>query len=124
MKSYIKYELPIFSSSLINNPVVKPEDMNIILELTGFDEKDKLKKIIIQFNSVVCYKYTLAGFTPKLYNSYDKIVELKESEWLQELKNINQEKFSYWKPSHYIIYLDEVGMFQFIAKGYEVTEYE
>ena len=30
----------------------------------------------------------------------------------------------YWNPKHYIMYLDGVGMFQFIAQGYEVIEYE
>lgn len=47
-----------------------------------------------------------------------------DSEWLDELKGINKEDFDYWKPKHYIIYLDGIGMFQFIAQGYEVMEHE
>lgn len=124
MKSKIKYELPIFSSSLEQDPIIESKDMNMEVKLVGMDEKKKLRKIVIMFNTVLCNKYTAARFTPKLYDSYDRVVELVDSEWLAELKNINKEYFNYWKPSHYIIYLDGVGMFQFIAQGYEVIENE
>lgn len=124
MKSDIKYELPFFSSSLEKNPVIKFEDMNMIIELIGVDEGSRLRKIEIKFISVLCNKHVSARFTPELYDSYDKIVELLDSEWLEELKNINKEYFDYWNPKHYIIYLDGAGMFQFIAQGYEVIEHE
>ncbi|MDE6203809.1 MAG: hypothetical protein K2G19_10080, partial [Lachnospiraceae bacterium] len=71
-----------------------------------------------------CNKHISARFTPKLFNSYDRIVELVDSEWLVELKDVNKEDFNYWNPKHYIMYLDEIGMFQFIARGYEVIEHE
>lgn len=124
MKREIKYELPIFSSSLEKNPMIESKDMNMEIELIGMDEENRLRKIVIKFNSVLCNKYTTVRFTPKLYDSYDRIVELVDSEWLVELKNINKENFNYWNPKHYIIYLDGVGMFQFIAQGYEVIENE
>lgn len=124
MKSEIKYELPIFSSSLEQDPIVESKDMNMEIQLLGRDEEDRLRKIVIKFNSVLCNKYTSARFTPKLYDSYDRIVELVDSQWLVELKNVNKEDFIYWNPRHYIIYLDGVGMFQFIAQGYVVMEDE
>lgn len=124
MKIKIKYELPIFSSALEKNPIIKSKDMNTEIELIGIDEENKLRKIIIKFNRVICNKHVLSGFMSKLYDSYDRIVELVESRWLEELKIINEEEFSYWNPKHYIIYLDEIGMFEFIAQGYEVIEYE
>lgn len=124
MKNVIQYELPVFSSSLEQNPVIKSKGMNMEIELIGRDEKSRLRKIDIKFNCVLCNKHTSARFTPKLYNSYDKIVELMDSEWLVELKAVNEEYFSYWNPKHYIIFLDGAGMFQFIAQGYEVIEDE
>ena len=124
MKSEIKYELPIFSSNLEEDPIVESRGIDMGIELIGADEEDRLRKIIIKFNSVICNKHTSARFTPKLYDSYDKVVELVDSEWLAELKDINEEDFNYWKPKHYIIYLDGVGMYQFIAQGYEVIEHE
>ncbi len=124
MKSEIKYELPIFSSSLEQNPIIESKDMNMKLELIGVDENNRLKKIEIMFNTVLCNKHTAARFTPKLYDSFDRIVELVDSEWLVELKNINEEEFNYWNLKHYIIYLDEAGMFEFAAQGYKVIENE
>lgn len=124
MNSEIKYELPIFSSNLEKDPVVESKDMNVGIELIGVDEENGLRKIVIMFNSVICSKHTSARFTPKLYDSYDRVVELVDSEWLEELKGINEEDYNYWKPKHYIMYLDGVGMFQFIAQGYEVIENE
>lgn len=124
MNSEIKYELPIFSSTLEKAPVVESKNMNRGIELIGVDEKNRLRKIVIWFNSVICSKHTSVRFTPKLYDSYDRVVELVDSEWLEELKGINEEAYNYWKPKHYIMYLDGVGMFQFIAQGYEVIENE
>lgn len=124
MKNVIQYELPVFSSSLEKNPVVKSIGMNMEIELIGRDEKSRLRKIDIKFICVLCNKHTSAKFTPNLYNSYDRIVELIDSEWLVELKVVNEEYFNYWNPKHYIIYLDGAGMFQFIAQGYEVIENE
>lgn len=124
MKNEIKYELPIYSSNLEGDPILFSEDMNMKIELMGVDDKNRSRKISIKFNSVICNKYTSARFTPDLYDSYDKIVELIDSEWLEELKKLNEEDFYYWQPKHYIIYLDGVGMFQFIAQNYEVVEHE
>lgn len=124
MTSEIKYELPIFSSSLEKEPIIDYKDLNMKIELIGTDAENRLRRIKIKFNSVLCNKHTSARFTPKLYESYDRIVELADSEWLTELKNINKEYFNYWNLKHYIIYLDGFGMYQFIAQGYEVVEYE
>lgn len=124
MNSIIRYELPIFSSTLEKDPVVESKNMNMEIELIGADTENRLRKIVIKFNSVLCNKHTSARFTPKLYDSYDRVVELVDSEWLEELKDINGEDYNYWQPKHYIMYLDGVGMFQFIAQGYEVIENE
>lgn len=124
MKNKVLYEIPIYSSNLDKDPIVLSQDMNMKIELVGPDDENRLRKVLIQFTSVLCYKYTSERFTPKLYNSYDKIVELMDSEWLDELKKLNKEDFNYWNPKHYVLYLDGVGMFQFVAQSYEVIEYE
>lgn len=124
MKNEIKYELPIFSSSLEKDPIIRSKDMDMEIELLGTDSEDRRRTIIIKFTSVLCNKFTSARFTVRLYDSYDRVVELMDSEWLEELKSINEGDFNYWKPKHYIIYLEEIGMFQFIAQGYEVIDSE
>lgn len=124
MKSEIKYELPIYSSALEEEPIIISENMDMKMELTGFDDNNELKKVVICFKAVVCHKYTSTRFSPKLYDSYDKIVELIDSEWLEELRKINEEDFNHWRPKHYLLYLDDVGLLQFIAQKFEVIENE
>ena len=122
MKSEIKYELPMFSSNLENEPQIEFKNMNVKIIIKGYDENDVICETEIKFISVIDFKQTSARFTPKLYGSYDKVVEVIDSEWLEELKKINEEDFSYWKPKHYILYLDGFGMYQFIAQSLEVEK--
>lgn len=121
MKNEIMYELPMFSSNLIKEPNIRFENMDVKIDIEGYDEEDNLNKITITIISVLCIKQTSARFTPRLYDSYDRIVELIDSEWLKELKEINEEDFNYWKPKHYILYLDGIGMYQFIGQRFEVV---
>ncbi len=121
MKNEIRYELPMFSSNLIKEPNIRFENMNVKIDIEGYDDEDNLNKITITIISVLCIKQTSARFTPRLYDSYDRIVELIDSEWLKELKEINEEDFNYWKPKHYILYLDGIGMYQFIGQRFEVV---
>lgn len=60
VKSKIIYELPVYSSSLEQDPIFQSKDMNMEIELIGVDEENKLRRIVIRFNSVLCHKYTLA----------------------------------------------------------------
>lgn len=122
MTHKVKYELPIFSSTFENDPVIKFQDMDVLIELTGADEENQQRHITIVFKRVVCSKHTSASFTVKLYNSFDTIVELIDSEWLNELKSINNEKYEFWCPRHYIVYFDGIGMLQFIAQDVEIRE--
>lgn len=121
MESVVKYELPVFSSALEKAPTFIYKGMNIKMEIEGYDEEDNLKKVTLVFSAVLCFKKTSARFTPELYGAYDKVVELCDSEWLRELAEINSEDFNYWNPKHYVLYLDSVGMFQFIAQEFEVV---
>ena len=47
MKSKVKYELPIFSSSLEKDPLIRTKDMDMEIELLGADKDGRLKTIII-----------------------------------------------------------------------------
>ena len=114
----------MFSSSLTKEPNIRFKNMDVEIDIEGYDENDNLNKITITIISVLCIKKTSSRFTPILYDSYDRIVELIDSEWLEELKEINEENFNYWKPKHYILYLDGIGMYQFIGQRFEVVNNE
>ena len=123
MKHVVKYELLIYSQSLEQNPVVVSNGMDIEIRLVGFDLEDNLRKCLIRFKTVLCNKHTFYRFT-LTHDSYDRIVEFVDSEWLAELKRVNMETFLYWNPKHYAVYLYEDGLYEFIAQGFEVIEYE
>jgi hypothetical protein len=101
--------------------MIEFEGMNMIIELKGYDDVDKYHECRIKFNSVIGYQYAMAGFTITL-DSYDKIVEIKNKEWIKQYKNANEEENNYWKPKHYAIYLDEIGLYQFLAQSFDVEE--
>ena len=103
--------------------IFRYEGMNIKMGIEGYDEEDNLKKVNLVFSAVLCFKKTSARFTPNLYGACDNVVALCDWEWLWELAEINSEEFNYWKPKHYVLYLDSIGMFQFIAQGFEVIEF-
>lgn len=124
MINKIRYELPILSSNLTQDPIIRFEDMDVKIEIEGYNEEDKLNKITITFISVLCIKQTSARFTPKIYEAYDRIVELIDSEWLEKLKSVNEGDFNYWNPKHFILYLEGIGMYQFIAQSFEVISNE
>lgn len=122
--SNIIYELKMFSSNLIKEPEFIIDGMKNILKIEGYDDEGRINKVKVELDSVLCYKKTSARFTPKLYDSYDKIVELLDSDWLNELKAINNEYYDFWKPKHFILFLDGIGMYEFIACEIEINEYE
>ena len=119
-KSEIKYELP--DLRLKKSPIIELTGADMEIKLIGFDEERRLRRIVIKFHSLVSNKYTSDKFTPKLYGSYNRLLELADSEWLDELKSINEKWFRYYKPKHYVIYLCGKGLFQVIAQGCEVIE--
>jgi hypothetical protein len=53
--------------------------------------------------------------------AYDTLVEIEKSSWVAELANDVPEPYrADWKPHHYMIYLDSVGCFEFLAQSWEV----
>ncbi len=122
MKSRLLYEIPVFSNTLTENPLLKSNGMDMLLELNGYDDNDSLIKISFWFDTVVCHKHTSTRFTSEWYDiAYERLVEIIDSKWLEELKRFNPEEFKLWNPKHYVIFLDGAGMFHFISRGYEVS---
>lgn len=122
MKSNLIYKIPVFSTH-ITDFVLRTDGMDVYLEFEGYDETDALKKVIIKFDTVVCYKHTLSRFTSEFYDiSYEKVVELTGSKWLKKLKKTNPEEFNRWNPKHYVLFLHYEGMYQFMARSCEMKE--
>lgn len=116
----IKYELPVVSFK--KSPIIELTGTDMEIKIIGFDEERRFRKIVIKFNFVIANKYTLYCFTPKLYGSYHRLIELVDSEWMDELKDVNEEMFRDYELKHYAIYLNGKGLYQVIAQDCEVIE--
>ena len=60
-------------------------------------------------------------FTAEMYDAYDTVVEIVDSEWLMTMKKMNETDFNFWQPKDFAVYLDGMGLYQFVAKGFEKT---
>lgn len=121
MENRVVYELKMFSSALFEEPAIVCKNMDMMVGLKGFDDEDNCHECTIKFTSVVGFEFSLAGFS-RTAGAYDKVVEVIDSEWKETFKVNNAEKFSYWNPRHYAIYLDGYGLYQFLAKDVVVEE--
>ncbi len=117
MKINKLWVLPVLSSE-VDKISFLYDGISIII--TGYNEKDG-EKFKLLFNKVKCYKHTDERFTKDYYNCYDTLVEVEDSEWIKELKQLNEEDFNYWKPKHFAIYLDSVGLFEIISNNFVIT---
>lgn len=115
------YELKMFSSLLEGEPDIRFEKMDVTMTLRGNDDSDERHECTICFKSVVGFDYSLAGFSRTL-DAYDKVVELSDSDWKKQYQKNNADKYNYWMPRHFALYLDGFGLYQFLAKDVNVEE--
>jgi len=118
------WSLPILSSEIEEGVSISSDGMDIILSFKCLLESSRQKKYEIRFESVLCHMHTSERFTTKMYDSYDTLVSLEESEWLNNLKILNSRDFEFWKPKHFVIYFDGSGQYQLIAREFIVSEKE
>jgi hypothetical protein len=56
-------------------------------------------------------------------DAFDTLLEIENSSWIEEVsRDIPLEYRSDWKPRHFMIYLDSVGSFEFLAEDWLETE--
>jgi hypothetical protein len=61
-------------------------------------------------------------FISTLMDAYDCLVEIVDSEWVEEFKKINKKIADYWNIKHYAIFLKSYGLYEFIASDYTILE--
>jgi hypothetical protein len=114
MKITKLWDLPVLSSEVDKISVLHN---GCSITITGYNINGG-EKYRLHFDVVLCYRHTSERFTKHLYDSYDTLVEIEESDWLKKLKQLNEDDFSFWKPRHYAIYLDSVGLYEIISNNY------
>lgn len=90
-----------------------------VVDVAGNSE---IKNSGIVFEGVMSHKHTSEKFLTSLMNSYDTLVEIVDSDWVKQFYKINFKIAAYWNLKHYAIFLDSNGLYEFLARGYEVLE--
>lgn len=87
-----------------------------------YDKNNTIFNSGILFDTVLAHRHTSEKLIKSLMGAYDYLVEILNSEWLEQLKEINKQTIDYWGLKHYAIFLDSNGLYEFIAKSYKILE--
>ena len=83
------FELPMLSSLLNHEPELLIKGLDISMILDGKDLSDANRHVCLSFKNVLCHKHTSERFTAEMYDAYDTVVEIVDSEWLMTMKKMN-----------------------------------
>ncbi len=119
----ILWTFPVPSNCIYNLKFIY-DNLNVTIAFDFYDEEDNdnIYNGRIQFNYVVAHRHSSEKFTKFIKGTYDNLCEIIESDWVSELKIISPEWAEYNQIKHYAIYLDSYGLYEFVAKNFEVSE--
>lgn len=115
---------PVPSNCIYSGVSLIYEGGDSVLLFDYYDENnnDKIFNSGIVFETTIAHRHSSEKVTKFISGTYDKLVELKDSEWVKELSIISPEWIKYWEVRHYVIYLDSYGLYEFLAKGFRLID--
>ena len=119
------WEFPVPSTCIADggvNLIYPGGDALLLFDYYGEEKNDAVFNSGIMFDAVQAHRHTTEKFIKSLLGAYDSLVEITDSEWVKELREINNEIADYWNIKHYAIFLDSNGLFEFIARDYRILE--
>lgn len=79
----------------------------------------------LRFKDTLCCRYSTFSMATTIYDAYEQLVEVSESDWLDYLVNVGnygkQEK-DVWQLRHFAIFLEDFGLYECLAR--EITIYK
>lgn len=124
MSSNDSWQFPVPSNCINNGVTLYFRGANAIMKFDYFDEERDDRKFNggITFEAVMSHRHSSEKFTKSIGAAYDTLIEITDSKWIDELKEISPEWAEYWKIKHYAIYLDGYGMYEFAARDFNVMQ--
>lgn len=117
------WEFPVPSTVAISTKLIYPGgDAWFLFDYYDEGKNDEIFNSGIRFEAVQAYRHSCEKFTASLMDAYDYLVEIEDSEWIDQLREIDKQIADYWNIKHYAIFLDSNGLFEFIARGHEVLD--
>lgn len=124
MKKRALYEIPICSTSFTQEASVDFKSDPVVIKYAyRINDIETIKGI--GFYRVYAFrtKSELCCSPWDIEGAYDTLNLIEDSNWISELKSGISDRFkSDWNPNHYLIYLDSVGSFEFIAESWVLLD--
>lgn len=125
MKTNKLWEFPVPSTCIADGGVklIYPGGDALLL-FDYYDEKkdDAIFNSGILFDAVQAHRHSSEKFVNYLFDAYDSLVEIIDSDWVCQLRKVNKEIADHWNIKHYAIFLDSNGLYEFIARSYKILE--
>ena len=125
MRSNKLWEFPVPSTCIAEGGVklIYPGgDAWLIFDYIDENKNDAVYNSGIVFDAVQAHRHSSEKFIKSLLGAYDCLIEIIDSVWVAQLKELNKEKADYWNIKHYAIFLDSNGLYEFIARDYKILE--
>lgn len=114
-------ELPIPSTNLTSEVHLHHDGGDLTLSYQYQDERSRRRRRGgVVFKEVRAYKYRAETHCTEWHvEAYDSMVEVLESTWREDLEAVSLEDgSSYGKLHHFMIYIDSMGCYQVLARGW------
>ena len=121
----VLFKLPVPSTALLRGPKFEMGRgrkcrLKYVYE---FNQTSELIEDTLEFDAVESFKVTYyTGNSLEVFQAYDKLLEMRKSEWLDEIRlNLQSSKSDTDGLKHFRIYFDDGPCFEFIARRIEVV---
>lgn len=114
-------ELPIPSTTLTSEVDLRHDGGSLTLTYEYHDlDKDVRRRGGLGFKRVRAYKYRAETHCTEWHvQAYDSMMEVLGSEWSQDLEAVSAEDgYSYGKLHHFMIYIDSMGCYEVLGRGW------
>ena len=125
MKSNELWKFPVPSTCIAEGGVklfYPGGDAWLLFDYYDEEKNDAIFNSGIVFDAVQAHRHTTEKFTKFIEGTYDCLIEIVDSKWIEELRGHNKEIADFWGIKHYVIFLDSNGLFEFAARGYKILE--
>ena len=117
------WELPVTSTDIVDGGVKLVLHKHAAeMQLEYYDGDNNVLKSSLIFEAVEAQKYTSEMFTEYVPGTFEYLVEIIGSKWVEQLRKLNREVADYWNFKHYAIFIKSFGYYEFVAKNYKIVE--
>lgn len=117
------YSIPVASTDFTREAFLDCSGINPTIRYGYRAEQGEILSGV-EFRVVAAFRYRNEGCCSAWHieDAYDALVEVAPSAWLEEVgKDVPEHFKADWHPRHFMIYLDSVGCFEFLAEAWEAA---